>query len=296
MSYRAGYAAMVGRPNVGKSTLINRLMGQKVAITSHKPQTTRHSILGIQSREAGQIVYVDTPGIHQRGAKALNKYLNRTAQTILADVDVLLFVVQAGHWTEEDEAVLQSIIRAGTPTIAVINKIDTLASREAVLPFLNEMAARHTFHAVIPISARQGLNCDELETEVFSLLPAGEQIYPDDQLSNRPSRFFAAELIREQVIRRYHQELPYATSVEIEKFEEKPNVSVIHAVIWVERDTQRGILIGKKGEALKAVGIAARKTLEEFFDTKIHLELWVKVKSSWSTDENQLHRLGYGDS
>ena len=295
MSYRAGHAALVGRPNVGKSTLINRLIGQKVAITSHKPQTTRHSILGIQSREDGQIVYVDTPGIHKRGGQALNKYLNQTAQSILAGVDVLLFVVQAGQWSEEDEAVLAAVARTGTPVIAVVNKIDTLSSYEEVLPYLAELGARHEFSAVIPISARTGSNCDNLEAEVLALLPEGEPIYPEDQLSNRPGRFFAAELIREQVIRRYHQELPYATSVEIEKFEEKPNVSVIHAVIWVERDSQRGILIGKKGEALKAVGIAARQALEKFFDTKIHLELWVKVKSSWSTDEKQLHQLGYGD-
>lgn len=295
MSYRAGYAALVGRPNVGKSTLLNRLIGQKLAITSHKPQTTRHSILGIQSRDDGQIVYVDTPGIHQRGGKALNRYLNRTAQTVLADVDVLLFVVQAGQWTDEDEAVLKAVIRAGRPVIAVVNKVDTITPKEALLPFLAELADRHDFAAVIPVSARQGNNCDTLEAEVLARLEEGEAIYPEDQLSDRPSRFFAAELIREQVIRRYHKELPYATSVEIEKFEEKPNVIVIHAVIWVERDSQRGILIGKQGEALKAAGTGARKALEKFFDTKVHLELWVKVKSSWSTDESQLHQLGYGD-
>lgn len=295
MTYRAGHAALVGRPNVGKSTLLNRFIGQKLAITSHKPQTTRHSILGIQSLADGQIVYVDTPGIHQRGSKALNRYLNRTAQTMLADVDVLLFVVQAGQWTDEDEAVLKAVARTGRPVIAVVNKVDTITPREALLPYLAELSARHDFHAVIPVSARQGNNCAALEQEVLSLLPEGEAIYPDDQLSDRPGRFFAAELIREQVVRRYHKELPYATSVEIEKFEEKPNAYVIHAVIWVERDSQRGILIGKQGEALKAAGSAARKALEKFFDTKVHLELWVKVKSSWSTDESSLHQLGYGD-
>jgi GTP-binding protein Era len=295
MSYHVGYAALVGRPNVGKSTLLNRLLGQKLAITSHKPQTTRHSIVGIQSRDDGQIVYVDTPGIHQRGGKALNRYLNRTAQTVLADVDVLLFVVQAGQWTDEDEAVLKAVARVGTPVIAVVNKVDTVTPREALLPFLEELNGRHRFHAVIPVSARQGSNCEILEREVLALLPEGQAIYPPDQLSDRPGRFFAAELIREQLIRRYHKELPYATTVEIERFEEKPNAYVIHAVIWVERDSQRGILIGRQGEALKAAGTAARKALEKFFDTKVHLQLWVKVKSSWSADETGLNQLGYGD-
>lgn len=295
MSFRTGYAALVGRPNVGKSTLLNRLIGQKLAITSHKPQTTRHSILGIQSRDDGQIVYVDTPGIHQRGAKALNKYLNRTAKTVLADVDVLLFVVHAGQWTDEDDAVLQAIVRTGQPVIAVVNKVDTVTRKEALLPLLSELSQRHDFAAVIPVSARQGDNCDALEDQVLALLDEGAAIFPDDQLSDRPSRFFAAELIREQVIRRYHKELPYATSVGIEKFEEKPNVYVIHAVIWVERDSQRGILIGRQGEALKAAGTAARKALEKFFEIKVHLELWVKVKSSWSADESSLNQLGYGD-
>lgn len=295
MSYRAGYAALVGRPNVGKSTLLNRLLGQKLAITSHKPQTTRHRIVGIQSRDDGQIVYVDTPGIHQRGGKALNRYLNRTAQTVLADVDVLLFVVQAGQWTDEDEAVLKAVSRVGTPVIAVVNKVDTVTPKEALLPFLEELDGRHRFHAVIPVSARQGNNCEVLESEVLALLPEGQAIYPPDQVSDRPGRFFAAELIREQLVRRYHKELPYATTVEIESFEEKPNAYVIHAVIWVERDSQRGILIGRQGEALKAAGTAARKALEKFFGTKVHLQLWVKVKSSWSADEAGLNQLGYGD-
>jgi len=295
MSYRAGYAALVGRPNVGKSTLLNRLIGQKLAITSHKPQTTRHSILGIHSLDGGQIVYVDTPGIHQRGSKALNRYLNRTAQTMLADVDVLLFVVQAGQWTDEDAAVLRAIERSGTPVIAVVNKVDTVTPREALLPFLADLGGRHAFQAVVPVSARQGSNCDALEQELLALLPEGEAIFPDDQLSDRPGRFFAAELIREQLVRRYHKELPYATSVEIEQFEEKPNVYVIHAVIWVERESQRGILIGHRGEALKAAATAARKSLEQFFDIKVHLKLWIKVKSSWSTDEASLNQLGYGD-
>lgn len=295
MSHRSGYAALVGRPNVGKSTLLNRLLGQKLAITSHKPQTTRHSILGIQSLASGQIIYVDTPGIHGRGGKALNRYLNRTAQSALSEVDVLLFVVQAGQWTEEDEAVLKAITRTATPVVAVVNKVDTVTPKEALLPYLAELGERHEFRAVIPVSARQGSNCDALEKQVLALLPEGEAIYPEDQLTDRPSRFFAAELIREQLIRRYHKELPYATTVEIEKFEEKPNAYVIHAVIWVERDSQRGILIGKQGEALKAAGTAARKALERFFDIKVHLQLWVKVKSSWSTDEKALNQLGYGD-
>lgn len=294
-TYRSGYVALVGRPNVGKSTLLNRLIGQKVAITSHKPQTTRHRILGIQSREDGQIVYIDTPGIHDRGMQALNRYLNRAAHSALQEVDLALFVVQAGVWNREDEMVLKAIQQAGTPTIAVVNKMDTVRPREALLPYLSELGQRHDFLEVVPVSARDGTQVETLETVLLKYLPVGEAIFPEDQLTDRPERFFAAELLREQIIRRYHEELPYAVTVEIERFQEEHGRYVIGAVIWVERDSQRGILLGRQGQAMKEAASAARRNMEEFFQARVHLDVWIKVKKSWSSDETSLAQLGYSD-
>ncbi len=293
--YHSGYVALVGRPNVGKSTLLNRLIGQKVAITSHKPQTTRHRILGIQTRKDGQIIYIDTPGIHDRGGQALNRYLNRAAHSALQEVDLALFVVQAGMWNREDEMVLKAIKQAGIPTIAVVNKIDTVRPREALLPYLAELGQRHDFLEVVPVSAKDGTQVETLETVLLKYLPVGEAIFPEDQLTDRPERFFAAEILREQIIRRYHEELPYAVTVEIERFEEKDGRYVIGAVIWVERDSQRGILLGRQGQAMKEAASAARRNMEEFFQTRVHLDVWIKVKKSWSSDETSLAQLGYSD-
>jgi GTP-binding protein Era len=295
VSYRSGYAVLVGRPNVGKSTLLNRLLGQKLAITSHKPQTTRHRILGIRSQDEGQIVFVDTPGIHDRGDKAMNFYLNRTAHTALQDVDLVIFVVQALAWTEEDERVLDAIVRAGIPAIAAVNKVDLVPKKDELLPFIQNLAERHTFVELIPVSARDGDNAEALAESVLSRLPEGEAIFPDDQISDRSERFFAAELLREQLIRRYHQELPYAVTVEIEQFEEDNGRYNIGAVIWVERDSQRVILLGKGGLAMKETATAARKEMMDFFQTRVHLEVWIKVKKSWSSDEASLVKLGYTD-
>jgi len=295
MSYRSGYAVLVGRPNVGKSTLLNRLLGQKLAITSHKPQTTRHRILGIRSQDDGQIVFVDTPGMHDRGGKAMNVYLNRAARTALLDVDVAIFVVQALAWTEEDERVLEAIERAGIPAIAAVNKVDLVAPKEKLLPFLQMLASRFPFVEILPVSARQGENLQSLLRAVFERLPEGEPIFPEDQISDRSERFFAAELLREQLIRRYHRELPYAVTVEIERFEELDGRYNISAVIWVERESQRAILLGKGGEAMKQAATAARKAMNDFFQTRVHLEVWIKVKKSWSSDEASLVSLGYTD-
>lgn len=295
MSFRSGYAVLVGRPNVGKSTLLNRLLGQKLAITSHKPQTTRHRILGIRSQDDGQIVFVDTPGIHERGGKAMNLYLNRTARTALLDVDVAIFVVQAMAWTEEDARVLEAIERAGVPTIAVVNKVDLVTPKEQLLPFMQSLASRHPFVEVIPVSAREGENAGVLLRAVLERLPEGEPIFPDDQVSDRSERFFAAELLREQLIRRYHRELPYSVTVEIERFEEVDGRYNIGAIIWVERESQRAILLGKGGEAMKQAATAARKAMNDFFQTRVHLEVWIKVKKSWSSDEASLVSLGYTD-
>ncbi len=295
MSYHSGYAVLLGRPNVGKSTLLNALLGQKLAITSHKPQTTRHRLVGIRSTPSGQIVFVDTPGIHDRGDKAMSHYLNRAAHSALLDVDVILFVVQALAWTAEDEQVLAAIARAALPSIAVVNKVDLVEPKEKLLPFLKTLAERHPFVEVLPVSARSGDNLGRLSEAVLARLPEGGPIYPDDQITDRSERFFAAELLREQLIRRYHRELPYAVTVEIERFVEQDGRYDIGAVIWVERPGQRAILLGKGGQAMKETATAARKAMNEFFQTRVHLEVWVKVKKSWSSDEASLVQLGYSD-
>jgi GTP-binding protein Era len=295
LKHRAGYAALTGRPNVGKSTLLNRLLGQKLVITSHKPQTTRHSILGINTLDEGQIIYVDTPGIHQRGDKAMNRYLNRAAQTAMAGVDLIVFVLDVGVWTDEDQIVLKQIRETGLPVLVAANKMDLVKPRENLLPLLAELSSRTDIEKLIPVSARSGDNCEALQQQILQLLPAGENIFPEDQVSDRPERFFAAELIREQITRRYHKELPYAVSIEIEQFEELPHVIRILAIIWVERDNQKGILVGKGGQALKETSTEARKQLEGFFQQKVYLRLWVKVKKSWSSDQSSLAQLGYND-
>ena len=290
-----GYTAIAGRPNVGKSTLLNRIVGVKLAITSHKAQTTRHSILGIKTIEHGQVIYVDTPGIHERADHAMNRYLNRTAKTALVDVDVLIFVVEALRWTSEDEKVLGLLQGRTLPVILAVNKVDRVKQKEQLLPFMAEMAERFDFTEMVPVSAKNGRNLETLESLVLNALPQGENIYPDDQLTDRPEKFFAAEMLREQLTRRYAKELPYAVSVEIERFEETGGLYRISAVIWVEKQGQKGILIGKDGNALKQAATQARKSMQAFFGCKVYLNVWVKVKKSWSSDEAALVRLGYGD-
>ncbi len=293
MSFRAGYVALAGRPNVGKSTLLNRLLGQKLAITSHKPQTTRHSILGINTLPEGQILYLDTPGIHKRGDRALNRYLNRAAAGALSGVDLVAMLVEAGRWTAEDDLVLERVRESRRPALLVVNKIDLVRPRERLLPILDDLHRRTGFEEIVPVSARSGENCDELERVILSHLPEGEPFYPEDQLTDRSSRFLAAELIREQLTRRYHKELPYALTVEVEQFSERPHLLRIGAVIWVERPNQKAILLGKGGQAMKETATAARQALEEFFGRKVYLQLWVKVRKSWSSDRGSLARLGY---
>ncbi len=293
MSFRAGYVALAGRPNVGKSTLLNRLLGQKLAITSHKPQTTRHSILGINTLPEGQILYLDTPGIHKRGDRALNRYLNRAAAGALSGVDLVAMLVEAGRWTAEDDLVLERVRESRRPALLVVNKIDLVKPRERLLPILDELHKRTGFEEIVPVSARSGENCDELERVILAQLPEGEPFYPEDQLTDRSSRFLAAELIREQLTRRYHKELPYALTVEVEQFSERPHLLRIGAVIWVERPNQKAILLGRGGQAMKETATAARQALEEFFGRKVYLQLWVKVRKSWSSDRESLARLGY---
>lgn len=292
---RAGYCAILGRPNVGKSTLLNRLVGHKLAITSHKPQTTRHSILGISTLPGGQVVYVDTPGIHAGRDHAMSRYLNRTAKSVVADVDLVLFVVEAGAWTAEDEAVMEAVVSAGVPSFLVVNKVDRLRDRRALLEYLRSTAAKHGFLEVFPVSARRGENLPRLQEAVLKAMPAGPPLFPEDQLSDRSERFFAAELVREQLTRRYAREIPYALTVEIEKFEDEGDLYRIAALVWVEREGQKNIIIGKGGAALKEAATRARVEMERFFGRKVFLEVWVKVKASWSSDEGALARLGYGD-
>lgn len=303
-SNRCGHVAIIGRPNVGKSTLLNRLLGQKLAITSHKPQTTRHTILGVSTRAGGQILYVDTPGLHQRGGNALNRYLNRAARSILTDVDLVLLVVEALQFSDEDALALAEIAKAGTPAMVAVNKTDRITDKTRLLPFLQSLSEQHPFVSMVPVSALKGDQVERLETEVLAALPEGDNLFPDDQLTDRSERFLAAELLREQLMQRYGQELPYRTTVEIESFTleqvraadqtEEPRAR-IHALIWVERESQKAIIIGRRGEALKAAASQARQEMQKLFGRRVHLEVWVKVKDSWSSDEAALTSLGYGE-
>jgi len=293
--HRCGHIAIVGRPNVGKSTLLNRLIGQKLAITSHKPQTTRHSIIGVNSVPGAQFIYVDTPGIHRRGGQAMNRYLNRTAKSVLAGVDAVLFVVEALVWSEEDQIVRDALREAGVPVIAVVNKVDKVQDKGRLLPYLAQLSERLELEAVVPVSARSGEHVERIEPLLAPLLPEGEALYPEDQLTDRSSRFLAAELVREQLTRLYDKEIPYALTVAIEQFEEHERLLRIHALVRVEKESQKAILIGRGGAALKEASRRARKAMEKLFGKKIYLRVWVKVDKSWSADEQALARLGYRD-
>lgn len=294
-SYRCGYVAIIGRPNVGKSTLLNHILGMKLSITSRKPQTTRHQILGVKTTDDVQTIYVDTPGMHQRRGTAINKYMNRAATSVLNDVDVLLFVIQALAWTEEDDAVLQRLESISAPVILVVNKIDLLDDKQELLPFINEVSAKYEFREVIPVAAVKGDNISQVETVVAGLLPEGPAFYPDDQVTDRSMRFLAAEIIREKLVRELGQELPYTSTVTIDKYDEDDKLVRIHATIFVESAGQKAIIIGSKGSRLKSIGSKARKDIESLLETKVYLNLWVKVREGWSNDERALRGLGYGE-
>ena len=293
---RCGYVTIVGRPNVGKSTLLNRILGQKLAITSHKAQTTRHAILGVKTLPAGQALFIDTPGIHQRGDGALNRYLNRAARSAIGDTNLVLFVVEALRWTAEDDLALDALVNVKVPAIAVINKVDGVPDKTALLPYLQALAARYPFSALLPVSAARGTGIEALGQAVIAALPEGEPQFPEDQITDRSERFFAAELLREQLVQRYGEELPYRTTVEIERFVEDGGRYRINALIWVERSGQKAILIGHRGEAMKATATQARLEMQKLFGCPVHLEVWVKIKKSWSSDEAALAQLGYRDA
>ena len=294
-SGRCGTVTIVGRPNVGKSTLLNRILGQKLAITSHKAQTTRHAILGVKTRPEGQMLFTDTPGIHRRGGDALNRYLNRAARSAIGHTDLVLFVVEALRWTEEDALALEAVAAAGAPTIAVVNKVDGVSDKGALLPYLQALAGRHPFRELVPVSAARGDGIEALERATVAALPEGQPQFPEDQITDRSERFFAAELLREQLVQRYGAELPYRTAVEIERFEDEGGRYRINALVWVERPGQKAILIGRQGEAMKATATQARLEMQKLFGCPVHLEVWVKVKKSWSSDESALASLGYRD-
>jgi len=292
---RCGYVAIVGRPNVGKSTLLNHILGQKISITSRKPQTTRHQVLGIKTGNNHQIIFVDTPGLHMNAGKAINRYMNRAASSAIRDVDLVVFVVDRTAWTEEDAFVLQQIQQAGLPAMLVLNKIDLLADKAELLPHLQMVADKAEFAAILPVSALHRHNVDALQEQILKLLPESEYLFPEDQITDRSQRFLAAEIVREKIMRQLGDELPYAITVEIEEFVEEGEMLHIAAVIFVERKGQKKILIGDKGSRLRSIGSDARRDMEALFDSKVMLRLWVKVKSGWSDDERALRSLGYED-
>jgi len=294
--FRSGFAAVIGRPNVGKSTLMNQLLGQKISIVSQRPQTTRHRILGIHNEPGVQIVYVDTPGLHTREPRAINRYLNQAARNSLADVDCVLFVVESNRWTEEDEAVLRLLEGVSAPVLLVVNKVDRVADKAALLPHLDALSRKRAFDEVVPLSARSGENVDTLARLVARRMPEGPQMFPDEQVTDRGERFLAAELVREQLMRTLGKEVPYATTVEVEAFEEEGNLRRISAIIWVERKGQKAITIGEGGALLKQIGRNARLEMERLFHARVYLKLWVKVREGWSDDERALRSLGYDDS
>lgn len=290
-----GYVALIGRPNVGKSTLMNHLLGQKLSITSRKPQTTRHRILGIKTTAAGQAIFMDTPGMHSDEKKVLNRYLNKTADSTLLGVDVVIWLLDGLYWHDYDEKIFQKLERAGLPVILVINKIDKIKDKDLVPKFFAEAQQKYPFSHIVPVSALKKTNLELLEQQVMALLPEAELIYPEDQITDRPERFFAAEIIREKLTRRLGDELPYALTVEIERYEEFPELCKIYAAILVERDSQKSIVIGKQGEMLKKVGSEARVDIEKLIGQKVYLELWVKVKKGWSDNERALQSLGFSN-
>lgn len=294
-AHRCGYVAIAGRPNVGKSTLLNHLVGMKVSITSRKPQTTRWNMLGISTDDAGQAIYVDTPGMQTRHRNALNRHMGREASGAVASVDLVLFVVEACVWTEADEFALKQVVAGAVPAILVVNKADRLKRRDELLPFIDELKARADFLAIVPLSALKGDNIEALQTEVRKHLPEGPAVYPADQVTDRGTSFIAAETVREKLTRKLGAELPYSLSVTIDEFRAARGVTHIAATIWVEAESQKAIVIGKNGAVLKSAGEQARRDLERLVEGKVNLKTWVKVKRDWTSSESALRQFGYTD-
>jgi GTP-binding protein Era len=293
MKTRCGFVAVVGRPNVGKSTLINAIMGRKISIVTNKPQTTRHRILAVHTDGDTQIVFVDTPGLHRKANRAMNRLMNRTAANALADADLVLFVAEATRWTDEDSDVLQRLRSAEAPVIALLNKVDRVQPKERLLAELQTMSERYEFADIYPISALKQDNLQELLRAIPAYLPESPPLFPEDMLTDRSQEFLAAEVIREKLTEMLHQEVPYGLTVQIEQYVVDAERVTISAVILVDRDSQKGIVVGKGGQVLKRVGQSARLDLCEQLGSRVHLELWVKVKDNWSDSEKYLQQFGY---
>jgi GTP-binding protein Era len=290
---RCGYVALVGRPNVGKSTLLNHLLGRKLSITSRKPQTTRYNLLGVITEQHNQVIFVDTPGIHPTNKRVMNRYMVRSATSVLSDVDIVVMVVERTRWTSEDDLVLSHVERAQAPKICVINKIDQLKGRTELLPQMETLGARQIFDEIIPISALRNDGLDLVWQEVVRRLPEGPHLFPADQVTDRSERFIVSEIIREKLMRRLGDEIPHRVSVVIENYQSSDRLVEIDANIFVERDGQKTIIIGRKGALLKSIGQEARHEIEALVGTKVMLRLWVKVKAGWTNDERSLRRLGF---
>ena len=290
--FRSGYIAIVGRPNVGKSTLLNHLIGQKISITSRKAQTTRHRINGILTEEQMQFVFVDTPGFQTEHLNTLNKGLNRVVTSSLRDVNVVLFVIEARHFDDRDRLVM-NLLPKNAPVILVINKVDNMQDKNELLPFIQDISKEREFTAVVPVSAKHDKQLDTLLDAIRPYIPEGEKIYPEDEVTDRNERFLAAEIVREKVFRFSGEELPYSVSVIIEQFKMEGKMRRIHAAILVDKDSHKAMLIGKKGEKLKEIATQARLDMEKLFDGKVFLEVWIKVRSGWADNAHVLRSLGY---
>ena len=291
-----GFIAIVGRPNVGKSTLLNKILGQKISITSRKAQTTRHRIVGIKTEGAYQEIYVDTTGLHIEEKRAINRLMNRAASSAIGDVDLIIFVVDGTHWNADDEMVLNKLRNAKAPVVLAINKVDNIKNKDDLLPFITELSSKFNFAHIVPISAQRGNNVHELEKIVRQSLREGVHHFPEDYVTDRSQRFMASEIIREKLMRFTGEELPYSVTVEIEQFKvNERGTYEINGLILVEREGQKKMVIGAGGQKIKTIGMEARADMERLFDNKVHLELWVKVKSGWADDERALRSLGYMD-
>lgn len=292
---RCGFATIIGRPNVGKSTLLNRLIGQKISITSRKPQTTRFHILGVCSKPDTQIIFVDTPGLHRDIPKAMNRYMNKEALNALHGVNIILFLIDARQWHDEDEWILEKLKKAELPVVLVLNKVDKMSEKGDLLPLIDTLRQKYHFVDIIPISAKSGENLEALMKGVEAHLPQADFLYPADQITDRSERFLVQEIIREKVIRNTGAEVPYAMTIEIEEYKSEKNLTRISAIIWVEKSGQKAIIIGEGGARLKTIGTAARLDIETLINQKVFLRLWCKVKENWSDDERALKSLGYYD-
>ncbi|MDA0119079.1 MULTISPECIES: GTPase Era [Vibrio] len=292
-----GFVAIVGRPNVGKSTLLNRILGQKISITSRKPQTTRHRIMGVDTEGDYQAIYVDTPGLHIEEKRAINRLMNRAANSSLSDVNLVFFLVDGTHWTSDDEMVLTKLQKSNFPVVLCVNKVDNVQDRNEVMLHMMEMSKKMEFVDVVPISAKQGKNIDVLRKHVRDHLPQATHHFPEEYVTDRSQRFMASEIVREKLMRFTGEELPYSVTVEIERFDYNPETDGFHinALILVERNGQKKMVIGKGGEKIKTIGREARLDMEDLFGRKVYLETWVKVKSGWADDERALRSLGYID-